>query len=96
MKNYTVVIPTTDYLVGISDIVIEDPLVSSVICENNNLEALPISNKYSSFVLGKRSNINGFHIQLLLKDIGNIYYEINFIDHQQQQQGKGRRERGIL
>ena len=50
MKNYTVVIPTTDYLVGISDIVIEDPLVSSVICENNNLEALPISNKYSSFV----------------------------------------------
>ena len=50
MKNYTVVIPTTDYLVGISDIIIEDPLVSSVICENNNLEALPISNKYSSFV----------------------------------------------
>ena len=50
MKKYTVVIPTTDYLVGISDIVIEDPLVSSVICENNNLEALPISNKYSSFV----------------------------------------------
>lgn len=50
MKNYTVVIPTTDYLVGISDIVIEDPLVSGVICENNNLEALPISNKYSSFV----------------------------------------------
>ena len=27
MKKYTVVIPTTDYLVGISDIVIEDPLV---------------------------------------------------------------------
>ena len=42
--------PTTNNVVGINDIVEEDPLVSSVICENNNLEALPISNKYSSFV----------------------------------------------
>ena len=50
MKYYTVVIPTTNNLVGISDIVVEDPLVSSVICENNSLESLPISNKYASFV----------------------------------------------
>ena len=50
MKTYFVVIPTTDYLVGISDITVEDPLISSVICENNNLEALPISTKYDSFV----------------------------------------------
>ena len=50
MKYYTVVIPTTNNLVGISDIVVEDPLVSSVICENNSLESLPISNIYASFV----------------------------------------------
>ena len=50
MKSYTVVIPTTNNLVGISDITYEDPLVSSVICENNNLEALPISPQYNSFV----------------------------------------------
>ena len=50
MTSYTVVIPTTNYLVGISNITIENPLVSSVICENNNLEALPISNRYHSFV----------------------------------------------
>ena len=50
MKYYTVVIPTTKSVVGISDIIIEDPLVSSVICENNSLEALPISSQYDSFV----------------------------------------------
>ena len=50
MKKYTVIIPTTNNLVGINDIVKEDPLVSSVICENNNLEALPISPFYNSFV----------------------------------------------
>ena len=43
-------IPTTIDLVGITDIVQEDPLVSSVICENNTLEALPISSQYNSFV----------------------------------------------
>ena len=50
MKYYTVVIPTTKNVVGISDIIIEDPLVSSVICENNSLEALPIIGQYNSFV----------------------------------------------
>ena len=50
MKKYTVIIPTTNNVVGINDIVEEDPLVSSVICENNNLEALPISPLYNSFV----------------------------------------------
>ena len=50
MKKYTVIIPTTNNVVGINDIVEEDPLVSSVICENNNLEALPISSLYNSFV----------------------------------------------
>ena len=43
-------IPTTIDLVGITDIIQEDPLVSSVICENNTLEALPISAQYNSFV----------------------------------------------
>ena len=50
MKKYTVIIPTTNNIVGINDIVKEDPLVSSVICDNNNLEALPISPFYNSFV----------------------------------------------
>jgi len=50
VNYYTVVIPTTKNVVGISDIIIEDPLVSSVICENNSLEALPISGLYHSFV----------------------------------------------
>ena len=50
MKKYTVIIPTTNNVVGINDIVEENPLVSSVICENNNLEALPISPFYNSFV----------------------------------------------
>ena len=50
MRTFVVVIPTTDHLVGISDITVEDPLISSVICENNNLEALPISSFYNSFV----------------------------------------------
>jgi len=50
VKKYTVIIPTTNNVVGINDIVKEDPLVSSVICENNNLEALPISPFYNSFV----------------------------------------------
>jgi hypothetical protein len=50
VKKYTVIIPTTNDVVGINDIVKEDPLVSSVICENNNLEALPISPSYNSFV----------------------------------------------
>ena len=50
MNKYTVVIPTTNNLVGITDIIVEDPLISSVICENNSLEALPISNQYNSFV----------------------------------------------
>ena len=50
MKKYTVIIPTTNNVIGINDIVKEDPLVSSVICENNNLEALPISPFYNSFV----------------------------------------------
>jgi len=50
VKKYTIIIPTTNNVVGINDIVKEDPLVSSVICENNNLEALPISPFYNSFV----------------------------------------------
>ena len=88
MKKYTVVIPTTDYLVGISDIVIEDPLVSSVICENNNLEALPISNKYSSFVesptgiIEKITGKSSYRIDITKKDgskgtkiVGDVDFE---------------------
>ena len=50
MKTFTIVIPTTEHLVGVTDITVENPMVSSVVCVNNKLEALPISNQYNEFV----------------------------------------------
>ena len=76
MKYYTVVIPTTKNVVGISDIIIEDPLVSSVICENNNLEALPISGQYNSFVKSPTGVIE--------KITGNSSYRIDITSKIQQ------------
>ena len=76
MKYYTVVIPTTNNLVGISDIVVEDPLVSSVICENNSLESLPISNKYASFVKSPTGIIE--------KITGNSSYRIDITNRIEQ------------
>ncbi len=80
MTSYTIVIPTTNYLVGISNITIENPLVSSVICENNNLEALPISNRYNSFVksptgiIEKLTGHSSFRVDLTKKiDQGNSW-----------------------
>ncbi len=76
MKYYTVVIPTTKNVVGISDIIIEDPLVSSVICENNSLEALPISGQYDSFVKSPTGVIE--------KITGNPSYRIDITSKIQQ------------
>ena len=76
MKYYTVVIPTTKNVVGISDIIIEDPLVSSVICENNSLEALPISGQYNSFVKSPTGIIE--------KITGNPSYRIDITSKIQQ------------
>ena len=76
MKYYTVVIPTTKNVVGISDIIIEDPLVSSVICENNSLEALPISSQYNSFVKSPTGIIE--------KITGNSSYRIDITSKIQQ------------
>ena len=76
MRYYTVVIPTTNNLVGISDIVVEDPLVSSVICENNSLESLPISNKYASFVKSPTGIIE--------KITGNSSYRIDITNRIEQ------------
>ena len=76
MKSYTVVIPTTNNLVGISDITYEDPLVSSVICENNNLEALPISPQYNSFVKSPTGIIE--------KITGHSSYRIDLTDRIEQ------------
>ena len=76
MKSYTVVIPTTNNLVGISDITYEDPLVSSVICENNNLEALPISPQYNSFVKSPTGIIE--------KITGHSSYRIDITDRIEQ------------
>ena len=50
MRSFTIVIPTTEHLVGITDITVENPMVSSVICVNNKLEALPISSQYNEFI----------------------------------------------
>ena len=76
MKYYTVVIPTTKNVVGISDIIIEDPLVSSVICETNSLEALPISGQYNSFVKSPTGVIE--------KITGNSSYRIDITSKIQQ------------
>tara|TARA_Y200000002_G_scaffold96120_1_gene77676 strand:- start:152 stop:1483 length:1332 start_codon:yes stop_codon:yes gene_type:complete len=76
VKYYTVVIPTTKNVVGISDIIIEDPLVSSVICENNSLEALPISGQYNSFVKSPTGVIE--------KITGNSSYRIDITSKIQQ------------
>ena len=76
MKTFTVVIPTTEHLVGVTDITVENPMVSSVVCVNNKLEALPISNQYSEFVKSPTGIIE--------KITGNSSYRIdltNKIDH---------------
>ena len=76
MKTFTIVIPTTEHLVGVTDITVENPMVSSVVCVNNKLEALPISNQYNEFVKSPTGIIE--------KITGNSSYRIdltNKIDH---------------
>ncbi len=50
MKSFTVLIPTTQNIVGFSDITVEDKNVSPIVCVNNSLTPLPISSDYSNFV----------------------------------------------
>ena len=77
MNKYTVVIPTTNNLVGITDIIVEDPLISSVICDNNSLEALPISNQYNSFVKSM-ARIDLFS-GLALSTSGHVLWPLEFL-----------------
>ena len=50
MKSYTVLIPTTQNIIGFSDITVEDKNVSPIVCVNNSLTPLPISADYNNFI----------------------------------------------
>ena len=50
MKAFTVLIPTTQNVVGFTDITEENKNVSPIVCINNNLTPLPISADYNNFV----------------------------------------------
>ena len=50
MREFTVLIPTTQNVVGFTDITEENKNVSPIVCINNNLTPLPISADYNNFV----------------------------------------------
>ena len=50
MNEFLVLVPTTQKLVGITDIVEENKGVLPVVCVTNELKSLPISNEYKNFV----------------------------------------------
>ena len=50
MNDYTVLIPTTQKVVGITHITQEEKDVLPVVCITNELKPLDISNDYKNFV----------------------------------------------
>ena len=50
MNEFLVLVPTTQKLVGITDIVEENKGVLPVVCVTNELKSLPISNEYKNFI----------------------------------------------
>ncbi len=50
MKKFTILVPTTKNVVGITDITEEDKGVLPVVCKSNELRPLDISNDYKNFV----------------------------------------------
>lgn len=50
MNSFTVLIPTTQNIVGFSDITVEDKNVSPIVCVDNSLTPLPISADYYNFI----------------------------------------------
>ena len=70
MKSFTVLIPTTQNIVGFTDITVEDNNVSPIVCVNNSLTPLPISADYNDFikspsgVVEKYTKISSYRLDL--------------------------------
>ena len=70
MNDYTVLIPTTQKVVGITHITQEEKDVLPVVCITNELKPLDISNDYKNFVqnptgiIEKFTNINSYRLDL--------------------------------
>ena len=70
MKSFTVLIPTTQNIVGFTDITVEDKNVSPIVCVNNSLTPLPISADYNDFikspsgVVEKYTKISSYRLDL--------------------------------
>ena len=60
MKPFTVLIPTTQNVVGFTDITLEDKDVSPIVCVNNNMTPLSISADYNNFVCAPSGIIEKF------------------------------------
>ena len=60
MNEFLVLVPTTQKLVGITDIVEENKGVLPVVCVTNELKSLPISNEYKNFVQNPTGIIENF------------------------------------
>ena len=70
MRSFTVLIPTTQNVVGFTDITEENKNVSPIVCINNNLTPLAISSDYNNFVkspsgvVEKFTNISSYRLDL--------------------------------
>ena len=70
MKPVTVLVPTTQNIVGFTDITVEDNNVSPIVCVNNSLTPLPISLDYNNFikspsgVVEKYTKISSYRLDL--------------------------------
>jgi hypothetical protein len=60
VKSFSVLIPTTQNIVGFSDITVEDQNVSPIVCVDNSLTPLPISADYYNFVKSPSGVIEKF------------------------------------
>ena len=60
MNEFLVLVPTTQKLVGITDIVEENRGVLPVVCVTNEFKSLPISNEYKNFVQNPTGIIENF------------------------------------
>ncbi len=60
MNEFLVLVPTTQKLVGITDIVEENRGVLPVVCVTNELKSLPISNEYKNFVQNPTGIVENF------------------------------------
>ena len=60
MNEFLVLVPTTQKLLGITDIVEENKGVLPVVCVTNELKSLPISNEYKNFVQNPTGIIENF------------------------------------